>query len=771
MDYSKFKNPNIRVVWEDYSENFTKEKIQSVESYFKNKYKSNNVTVVRKTIVPKITNNPVDITLNVLDKNYQNELVKSYLKSRFLDEDFDEILKLDKIVSDRLVSDNEVSPFKKWKINKIEFSNFLSFGDKQVLDFNKHYGITSIESSPPNFGGKTAVSTDLLLFLFFKETTKTTKADEIFNIYTNKEKVYVKGDITIDGEDYVIERTIVRKQNKSGDWTAKTELEFYKKYSNGSLQSLTGEQRRETEQFIKSSIGTKEDFLMTILTTASNLEDLIDSKPTARGAVLSRFMGLEFIKRKEDMGKEVYSEFSKSMISNVYNKEQLRKEMSDLQEKINEVKKENLVLDKLLSDLNERIAKGYEYKESLISKKYVDIDREISQLNPDNVKGEINSLKYKKEADERQLAQLEIVKPSEFFDEKKYDQIKEDYDTIYRNNVSVEQKIKSIEELKSSVKNGIKCEHCGIELLMASITQNKISELETFYNQRDSNIAKMAELKAEEQKMINIKKEFDEYEKKKLIKDKFEVTIESYNDKIKNLEKNLDKYYLLQDKITENEKTETQIIKAGLKISELENSREDTKRKISANDYIIHSSEDKITQNEDRIEKIENESKRERIYKLYLEIYGKNGISKLIMRTMMPIINMELQKLLESSAQFQLEVRINDKNEVEFIMVDNNTQLEKPISSGSGYEKTISSLAIRAVLTKICALPKPDIIVMDEVFGKIANDNLDMVGDFFVKIKNYFDKIVLITHNPLVSNWADNTIKIVKENNISRISN
>lgn len=510
---------------------------------------------------------------------------------------------------------------------------------------------------------------------------------------------------------------------------------------------------------------------MTILTTASNLEDLIDSKPTARGAVLSRFMGLEFIKRKEDMGKEVYSEFSKSMISNVYNKEQLRKEMSDLQEKINEVKKENLVLDKLLSDLNERIAKGYEYKESLISKKYVDIDREISQLNPDNVKGEINSLKYKKEADERQLAQLEIVKPSEFFDEKKYDQIKEDYDTIYRNNVSVEQKIKSIEELKSSVKNGIKCEHCGIELLMASITQNKISELETFYNQRDSNIAKMAELKAEEQKMINIKKEFDEYEKKKLIKDKFEVTIESYNDKIKNLEKNLDKYYLLQDKITENEKTETLIIKAGLKISELENSREDAKRNISANDYIIHSSEDKITQNEDRIDKIENESKRERIYKLYLEIYGKNGISKLIMRTMMPIINMELQKLLESSAQFQLEVRINDKNEVEFIMVDNSTQLEKPISSGSGYEKTISSLAIRAVLTKICALPKPDIIVMDEVFGKIANDNLDMVGDFFLKIKNYFDKIVLITHNPLVSNWADNTIKIVKENNISRISN
>jgi hypothetical protein len=35
------------------------------------------------------------------------------------------------------------------------------------------------------------------------------------------------------------------------------------------------------------------DFLLTVLTTAGNLESLIDSKPTERGDVLSRFIGLE----------------------------------------------------------------------------------------------------------------------------------------------------------------------------------------------------------------------------------------------------------------------------------------------------------------------------------------------------------------------------------------------------------------------------------------------------------------------------------------------
>jgi len=115
-------------------------------------------------------------------------------------------------------------------------------------------------------------------------------------------------------------------------------------------------------------------------------------------------------------------------------------------------------------------------------------------------------------------------------------------------------------------------------------------------------------------------------------------------------------------------------------------------------------------------------------------------------------------------------VRINDKSEVEFIMVDNGTGIEKLMVSGSGYEKTIASLALRSVLSKVCSLPKPNVVVFDEVFGKISNDNLEMVSEFFIKIKTYFDKIFLISHNPLVNQWADSTVKISKQNNVSRLS-
>jgi DNA repair exonuclease SbcCD ATPase subunit len=169
------------------------------------------------------------------------------------------------------------------------------------------------------------------------------------------------------------------------------------------------------------------------------------------------------------------------------------------------------------------------------------------------------------------------------------------------------------------------------------------------------------------------------------------------------------------------------------------------------------------------ITKIGQEFEREKVYKLYLELYGKNGISKIIMKTMMPVINQELQRLLQDSCYFNLEIRINDKNEVEFIMIDNSTGVEKLMASGSGYERTIASMALRSVLSKICSLPKPNVIVWDEVFGKISNENLELVGEFFSKIKDYFEKIFVITHNPLVSNWADNIVKIKKDDNVSNV--
>jgi len=174
------------------------------------------------------------------------------------------------------------------------------------------------------------------------------------------------------------------------------------------------------------------------------------------------------------------------------------------------------------------------------------------------------------------------------------------------------------------------------------------------------------------------------------------------------------------------------------------------KKKVSTHVQIKNFQEN-ITKNQSYIQTILEEQEKEKIYKLYLDVFGKNGITKSIMKQMVPMINQELQKLTQDSSYFKLEVRISEKNEVEFWMVDNGTGIEKLMASGSGYERSIVSLALRAVLSKICFLPKPNVIVFDEVFGKVSNENLEMVCEFFTKIREYFAKIFVITHNPLVS--------------------
>ena len=360
LNVEQLQNPSIQVVWEDVPENFTTERIKRVKSYFENKYKSKNVNVITKVKTEGEEQQSVDVSVNILDENYQRELISKYLETRELDSLKDQIMALDKVVEDKISADKtEITPFKKWYIKKIEFSNFLSFGDNQVLDFEKVKGISTVESNPPNFGGKTVLTVDLLLFLFFNTTTKSSKAEEIFNRFRDKDKVSVKGEISIDGEDYVLVRNVERKLKRSGDeYNVSTKLDFFKKLADGSLQNFTGEQRRETESFIKNSIGTMEDFLMTILTTATNLEELIDAKPTARGQVLSRFLGLDSLKLKEETGKELYSTFSKGMLSNIYNVETLKQEIEELNGNIKTYKENIKIHETSLVDVEGRIKKG-----------------------------------------------------------------------------------------------------------------------------------------------------------------------------------------------------------------------------------------------------------------------------------------------------------------------------------------------------------------------------------------------------------------------------
>ena len=771
LDVTTLENPYVQVVWEDTPENFTQERIKRVKSYFEQKYKSKNINVVTKVKSSEDVMQSVDVSMNILDENYQRELIVKHLENGEQTQEVKEkVLELDSVVERKItVEKTEVTSFKKWYIKKIKFSNFLSFGDNQVLDFDKVKGIATVESNPPNFGGKTVLSVDLLLFLFFNTTTKTGKAEEIFNRFRDVNKVSVEGEIQIDGEDYIIVREVERKMSKKGDWNVSTKLDFFKKLGDGSLQNFTGEQRRETEQFIKTSIGSMDDFLMTILTTATNLEELIDSKPTARGAVLSRFLGLDSLKLKEDTAKEMYSNFSKSMISNVYDVNTLKQQIEEHKTSIEKENGNIKTYEIELKESEDRIKMGQEFRDGLLKQKHTGLDAELLRINPDTLQTDILGFESKISDTKTQINTINVVEPSQYYHEDQHDNAKELVSELRVKVGSLDTKIKDIESELKEFDGGLQCQYCGIVLAQSEYTEKKKGTLGDLNIEKSYNSILLEGEIEKEKSFTQLKSEFDQYERNKLIKEKLEIQMESFEMKKKEIQTKLQNFKDNQQKLEDNKKIDEKLMKADIRLGELSREKDGINYKITTSRNNISRHQEKISDNLKHIEKIAEEEEKSKIFKLYLEVYGKNGISKMIMKNMMPVINSELQRLLMDSAEFKLEVRISDKNEVEFWMIDNSTAIEKLMSSGSGYERTIASLALRAVLSKVCSLPKPNVVVFDEVFGKISNDNLEMVAEFFHKIKDYFEKILVITHNPMVSQWADTIVKIEKTNNVSKV--
>jgi DNA repair exonuclease SbcCD ATPase subunit len=770
-----YNSPFIKVEWEDTPENLTQERIKRVKEYFKKKYNSTDVK-----IVTKVSSNSSTIKLksleasdNILDTQYQKNLVKDFITENQIEIKWELIDRLDNKINGEIdkTKQNTVR-FNKWYIKKIEFSNFLSFGDDNVIDITELEGITTVESNPKNFGGKTTFTVDLLLYIFFNSTTKTKTAFEIFNRFRDCDTVKAKGYVTIDGEDYIIERTINRKKGKSGDYTVKNELEFYKIGANGEVINLAGEQRRETEAFISSALGTEEDFLSTILTTGHNLEEMIDAKPTARGAILTRFLGLESLKIKEEICKTMYNDWSKKLVSNTYNVVQLETDNETHKTGISESEKSVLTLGKDLQNFEAALKILENRRDELLQSKNNDIDQELIRTNPILLKREIDDVKVKQNTIKEQGKLIIVKEPSEYYLEEEHNKlIKEITDATNANSV-VRGEVITKEKLVKELETGKVCPTCKRALDDVDHTEeiNSIKqEVAKLTKTLEENNKYIAELEIKLSGFVKIKKEYEEYERNKLRKEKNELEVEQMQLTIDKSQSHLDNYDKNKSKLEHNQKIDGEIVILKTKIETSNADIRTTNTNIEKNKNNIINLQEKIKINLDLIKKIKSEEELIAVFKVYLMIFGKNGISKVIMKNMIPLLNQELHRILVDSCYFTLELNINDKNELEFLMIDNETRVVKPLASGSGYEKTVSALAIRSVLTKVSSLPKPNIVVMDEVFGKIADENLELVGEFFKKIKNYFEHIFVISHNPLIRNWSDNLVIVKKSDNVSSI--
>jgi exonuclease SbcC len=147
-----------------------------------------------------------------------------------------------------------------------------------------------------------------------------------------------------------------------------------------------------------------------------------------------------------------------------------------------------------------------------------------------------------------------------------------------------------------------------------------------------------------------------------------------------------------------------------------------------------------------------------KIYNTVLDAFSKNGIPALVLKNQLPLINNELEKItLGLNFKLTLETELNS-NTLD-IYIENN-QPKRVIELCSGAEMAMASLAIRVALCAISSLPKCDILIIDEGFSSLDEENVPRVLQLLTLFKTYFKTILVVSHIPQIKEAAEKILEI-----------
>lgn len=769
----------IKVYWDDKPENYSKESRNRVKKYFSKKYgiPPQNINVVYRPVKINKDGKLIEVDganiNNIMSIPYQRSLFKEWLERENKNVDFSRLISLDNKVNGELTIDLEEKLHKKYKLSWLLVNNFLSFGASNYFPIENYDGFTVVNSEPANQGGKTTLTVDAIKFLFFGKTTKTDKNEEVFNQFNEETELVVRGMINIEGEDdFIIERKLERKAKRKGGWNVTNKLSYYRTLPDGEEEELNDEDAKKTTEVIKETIGTEKDFDLVVLATSKNLDDLVDSTAGESGRLLTRFIGLEVLSLKETAVRKMYNDFSKKMKSNLYDTETLKEEIEEHKNELTKLSEDKKTSEKDLKIEKEVNKKLQNKKISLVESK-IKIDDEILALNPKKLEEKITNIttlgKSHKETIKEFNIEIENIGKINFNEDLHFNLTKEKTETV--SNIAVkDSEIKRltgvVEEL---IKGGI-CQSCNRALDDVDNTKHinqHNSEIENINRERETINRKLTNINTKLESMSDSKKLIDDKNKIELKKDRLEVEIEGLRVDLKEKVGDLNKYKSNLDGIDKNKLIDADISAIDTKIIVSDKQRDDINDKLREIAVSIDSNTKDIKVKEGLITTIAKEKDIDTIFKVYIDMIGKKGISKLILRSVLPIINGELQRLLEDITDFEIEVYIDDKNEVRYLIIKDG--VEKPLKSGSGYELTTSSIALRCVLGKMSSLPTPNFIVFDEVMGRVAAENLSKMKPLFDRISDMYDTVFFITQNDTVKDWSNKIVTVIKENNVSRL--
>lgn len=783
------KIPRLRV----FVSNTDSSQIKRVTTEIKKKYKVDDFTITRTDTLSKLKSGNRDGQLdigNITDVEFQNGLIIDYLKRNYPidDEMLDKVASLNRETNKKL-KDEDLARNINWKPIRFEFSNMFSYGENNIVDFDKMKGIMGLFAA--NAQGKSSLF-DALSFCIFDKCSRAFKASAILN--NRKTGFSCKLHFQINGENFFIER--VAKTVKKGE-AVKVDVQFWKEDGAETIL-LNGTERRDTNTIISQYMGTYEDFVLTALSLQGNNSLFIDKSQSERKDLLAQFMGINIFDKLFNIAAEDIKEVS-TLLRN-FKRTDFTTELAENEKRLEELEDsfEELEIEK----------EGYEDRQEELNDEIAELSAQLIPIDANLNITELNN---------RQSELTSNIKANETTIENKASKISDYSDALIELKQLVEEKSKSngidIEiaylNLQEEKKKLVEAEkvHSNAKLYL-SLAEEKIKHLDN--HQYDPNckfccdntfvkdainaktalpelqqIVKDALIDA-----VSIQQTLDrwdgieeQYNEWNTLKTKYEkgknihrnATLELtglithkelYESQLANVESDIERYHINETSIQTNERLNGDI---EVKRTELNNVTKDLREvgnKLMQSNGEIGSLKSKIQSIYTKMEEVSTLEDKFKTYEYYLDSIKRDGVSYELISKALPVIEGEVNNILHQIVDFGVSLQMDGKSVNGKIVYEDQ---EWPLEMCSGMEKFISGLAIRVALINVCHLPRPNFLVIDEGFGTLDSENLTSMFMLFDYLKTQFDYIIVISHLDQMRDIVDNLIEIKKVDGFSSI--
>lgn len=780
------KHPRIKIKYS----NTDLKTLRNLQTELKRDYGAIEILLSREDIeFEKISTN-LDYNIeDINDVEYQQKLIREYIKDTKKNIDnkkIEALLDINKEMNEtfkqEIQKDNGLKKQQNiWSIEKLEFDNFFSYEQNNVINFNSHKDIVGIVGE--NAAGKSSII-DCILFMLYDRTSRGNRALSILN--NKKDRLWGRITLNINNKLYYIEKS--GELNKKGD-SLPIKIRFYTIDDNtGEEIDLSGVDRNNTNNIIASYIGDYEDAINTFISTQGNSNLFIEMQNANRKQLLNSLLNLQIFDKFYDESNDKLKEL-KGYLATV-NIQNLETELDNIKNNIQVLTGQNVLLQQQIDECADKIKNIELERDSLLSQKKaeIDIDFDVDKLNNEiielNKKIEDNQVKIQELLKQRenietliqniksQMAKVNIddykqklTKLNEIYNQ--YTQLNIDYSKTKALYEEQQKKVKLLE----NVKYNPECPYCmSNPLTLDAIqtrkkvaeTQAKLKELETKLNEySDSLKQRDIVLEIVNNYNNNLVPKYNQYiqqlnslDNQKL---SLEQSIQQYNNKIEQNQNLIKVYNDNKIIIEQNRKIDEKLLIVNNTLKDLNNNKNNLNAKLQSNLILIATNQQKIETIEQNMRIYYEKNNRRELLDLYKNIIGKNGLQYYITSKVVKFLEKEVNSVLELLTNFSIEFILDGKN------IDINVVYSDKIHSVqtcSGFEKFIISIALRHSLSIITNKSKGRLFVIDEGFGVMDADNIASLGNVLDFIAENYETLLIISHLETMKSMFDDRIEI-----------